>query len=206
MENMTLEEFNEVFEDFEKYYGCRLTTEKKSIYYIALAEITKDQFEMAFVRIVREREFTNLPSVAEIRKYGLGLKEDDLIVRSEIAKQKLRKAVNTYGAYQTVAFDDPAIHAVIDSVEGNWYGLCRLPLDEYQKFFEFTFSRIYKAYYMMPYQVSLKFTGIHDKNNENINLKIVGNAEKYLTWTKKIETVENLLTGKGQKYNAIEVI
>ena len=41
---------------------------------------------------------------------------------------------------------------------------------------------------------------------KNINLKIVGNAEKYLIWTKKIETVENLLTGKGQKYNAIEVI
>lgn len=211
---MNLNEFNEIFELVMEYYrkndkkqeNFDIPPKKKVIYFQALEDLTAEQFRLGFIRIIQDREYTNLPSVAEIRKYALGLKEDDISARTELAKQKLKKAIQLYGAYQTIAFDDPGIHAVIDSVENNWEGICKMPLEKYEDFFEFTFTRIYKAYLRLPYQVNKSFLGIYDKTNEKENLLVIGNKQKYLNWTVEIQSTLNLLTGTNDKYNAIEVI
>ena len=150
---MTLQEFNEIFELFIVYYEPKIMPKKKQeTYFLGLQDMSYTQFKTAYVRIIQDREFTNMPSVAEIRKYAQGLKKDDIETRIQVAKQKLKLAVKTYGAYETVAFDDPAIHAVIDSIEGGWLGLCKMPLKEYYNFFEFSFEKVYRAYLYMPYQ------------------------------------------------------
>ena len=125
---MTLQEFNSIFKRFVDYYGTeKLSKEKQEIYFLALKDLSKEEFQTGFIRIVKDREYTNFPSIAEIRKYSLWLKEQDVETRIHIAKEKLKAAIKVYGAYRTVCFDDPNIHAVIDSL-GGWIQVWRIRL------------------------------------------------------------------------------
>ena len=140
---MTLQEFNIVFKKFVDYYGTdKLSREKQELYYLALKDLSKEDFLNGFIRLLRDREYTNFPSIAEIRKYSLWLKEQDVETRIHIAKEKLKAAIKVYGAYQTVGFDDPNIHAVIDSL-GGWLQVCTMNLEDFDKFITFEFKKIY---------------------------------------------------------------
>ena len=57
---------------------------------------------------------------------------------------KVNDAVTRTGAYESVVFDDPVIHAVISDM-GGWMDLCRCQLEDY-KFREHGFLKRYKAY------------------------------------------------------------
>lgn len=200
---MDIEVFNKKLSMLTEVYG-KVSEDRATVYYLTLGDLTEKQFHTGIVRLLQEREFTNFPTPAEIRKYALGLKDEDIKTRIDIAKQKLRRAISTYGAYQTVAFDDPGIHAVIDSIDARWYGICTMSLDNYKNFFEFTFDRVYRAFLQSPYQVNTSFIGIHDKENREGNLIVVGDKKKFLNWSGKIRGLPDLLSGPSEKYHAIE--
>ena len=185
MEFMNLQEFNIVFKKIVDYYGnSKLTKEKQELYYLALRDLSKEEFLNGFIRMIRDREYTNFPSIAEIRKYGLWLKEEDVEVRIHIAKEKLKQAIKVFGAYQSVAFDDPNIHAVIDSL-GGWVKVCMMKEEELEKFITFEFRKIYKVYLRSSYNINSRYTGLHDKENNNESLIVIGNKNQYLEWSKK---------------------
>ena len=203
MEFMTLQEFNNVFKRFIDYYGFeKLSKEKQEIYFLALKDLNKEEFQTGFIRIVKDREYTNFPSIAEIRKYSLWLKEQDIETRIHIAKEKLKVAIKVYGAYQTVGFDDPNIHAVIDSL-GGWLEVCTMNIEDLNKFITFEFKKVYRAYLQVSYNINSKYLGIHDKENEKENLVVVGNQKQYLDWNQK--NIENInLLGDHSKFKAVE--
>ena len=201
---MDIEVFNEKFDMLTEMYG-KIPEARASIYYLTLSDLTEKQFHTGIVRLLQERVFTNFPAPADIRKYALGLKDDDIKTRIDIAKQKLRRAISAYGAYQSVGFDDPGIHAVINSVDGGWHGICTMPLENYKNFFEFTFDRVYRAFLQSPYQVNTNFIGMHDRENNGNNLIVVGDRKKFLNWSGKIQKLPDLLGGPSEKYHAIEV-
>ena len=199
---MTLQEFNSIFKRFVDYYGTeKLSKEKQEIYFLALKDLSKEEFQTGFIRIVKDREYTNFPSIAEIRKYSLWLKEQDIETRIHIAKEKLKAAIKVYGAYQTVGFDDPNIHAVIDSL-GGWIQICTMNAADLDKFITFEFKKVYKAYLQVSYNINSKYLGIHDKENEKENLIVVGNQEQYLEWNRKNTKNINLL-GNNEKFKTI---
>lgn len=57
---------------------------------------------------------------------------------------KVEQALRCVGAYQTVVFDDPLIHAVVTDL-GGWTKLCQTPVDE-MPFVARDFERRYAAY------------------------------------------------------------
>ena len=199
---MTLQEFNGIFKRFVDYYGTeKLSKEKQEIYFLALKDLSREEFQTGFIRIVKDREYTNFPSIAEIRKYSLWLKEQDVETRIHIAKEKLKVAIKVYGAYQTVGFDDPNIHAVIDSL-GGWLQVCTMNLEDFDKFITFEFKKIYKAYLQVSYNINSKYLGIHDRENEKENLIVVGDQEQYLEWNQKNTENINLL-GSNEKFKVV---
>ena len=199
---MTLQEFNIVFKKFVDYYGTdKLTKEKQELYYLALKDLSKEDFLNGFIRLLRDREYTNFPSIAEIRKYSLWLKEQDIETRIHIAKEKLKVAIKVYGAYQTVGFDDPNIHAVID-IFCFLFQVCTMNAADLEKFITFEFKKVYKAYLQVSYNINSKYLGIHDKENEKENLIVIGNQEQYLEWNRKNTGNINLL-GNNEKFKTI---
>ena len=203
MEFMNLQEFNIVFKKIVDYYGnSKLTKEKQELYYLALKDLSKEEFLNGFIRMIRDREYTNFPSIAEIRKYGLWLKEEDVEVRIHIAKEKLKQAIKVFGAYQSVAFDDPNIHAVIDSL-GGWVKVCIMKEEELEKFITFEFRKIYKVYLRSSYNINSRYTGLHDKENNNESLIVIGNKNQYLEWSKKNINFPDLL-GEDRKIKLID--
>ena len=199
---MTLQEFNSIFKRFVDYYGIeKLSKEKQEIYFLALKDLSREEFQTGFIRIVKDREYTNFPSIAEIRKYSLWLKEQDVETRIHIAKEKLKAAIKVYGAYRTVGFDDPNIHAVIDSL-GGWIQICTMNAADLDKFITFEFKKVYRAYLQVSYNINSKYLGIHDKENEKENLIVVGNQEQYLEWNRKNTKNINLL-GDNEKFKII---
>lgn len=200
---MNLQEFNIVFKKIVDYYGSsKLTKEKQELYYLALKDLSKEEFLNGFIRMIRDREYTNFPSIAEIRKYGLWLKEEDVEVRIHIAKEKLKQAIKVFGAYQSVAFDDPNIHAVIDSL-GGWVKVCVMKEEELEKFITFEFRKIYKVYLRSSYNINSRYTGLHDKENNNESLIVIGNKNQYLEWSKKNINFPDLL-GDDRKIKLID--
>ena len=200
---MNLQEFNIVFKKIVDYYGnSKLTKEKQELYYLALRDLSKEEFLNGFIRMIRDREYTNFPSIAEIRKYGLWLKEEDVEVRIHIAKEKLKQAIKVFGAYQSVAFDDPNIHAVIDSL-GGWVKVCMMKEEELEKFITFEFRKIYKVYLRSSYNINSRYTGLHDKENNNESLIVIGNKNQYLEWSKKNVNFPDLL-GDNRKIKLID--
>ena len=101
------------------------------------------------------------PKPAELLEFVNGDTGD----RSLLAWEKVRKAIVSVGAYQSVRFDDPAIHSCIELM-GGWPELCATRVTELkwkQKEFE-------TAYKVMAKQRthSEKLCGIVETQNNTI--------------------------------------
>ena len=173
---MTLQEFNKGFKPFLDFFPTdSMTKEKTNIYFAALSDLTFRQLNISFQRMVKNRVWKNFPQPAEIRQYALGTTETDINVRINLAKEKLKKAISRYGAYGSIEFDDKGIHAVVDSL-GGWQEVCKMLVDDFDKFLTFEFPKIYKAYWEMPHNVNPYYLGITDNSNNTKNIKFIGNS------------------------------
>ena len=84
--------------------------------------------------------------------------------RAGQAWTKIDRAVRTVGPYQTVVFDDPLIHAVVDDM-GGWVKLCDSTDADY-KFKQLEFEKRYRGYCMNPPQrVPRKLIGSAEHHN-----------------------------------------
>lgn len=95
----------------------------------------------AFRGVVRQRRYTKMPTLADVLDQLGGNVED----RAQIAAARVLEAVRHHGAYRSVAFDDPVIHAVIVQVYGGWVRLCAMD-DDQARFFGPQFARAYVSY------------------------------------------------------------
>lgn len=84
------------------------------------------------------------PKPADIVRALQGTRTD----QARVAWGKLFDAMQRVGAYQSVVFDDPIIHIVVNDI-GGWQKLCRSSLDDlsYQ---EHRFCESYRAYVARP--------------------------------------------------------
>lgn len=190
-------EFNKCMQIFFVYFGSDcMTKDKVRLYYEFLKNYSYEELKKAFMRILSERVYKNVPQIAEILQYLKGTTEKDLEINITLAKETLKRAISKYGSYSSIQFEDKGIHAVIDSV-GGWTYLCAMDIKDFEKFMTFEFSKIYKTYKQLPYKVSEYFLG-HMENGGIKNIgydgiletkelkKIVGNG-----YTKKIGELPN---------------
>lgn len=192
---MTLQEFNKGFKPFLDFFPTDgMTKEKTNIYFAALSDLTFRQLNISFQRMVKNRVWKNFPQPAEIRQYALGTTETDINVRINLAKEKLKRAISKYGAYGSIEFDDKGIHAVVDSL-GGWHEVCKMLVDDFDKFLTFEFPKIYKAYWEMPYNVNPYYLGITDNSNNTKNIKFIGNSNMGIGNGNLIENNQKILIG-----------
>lgn len=119
------------------------------------------------------------PKPADLVRQLQGTNSD----RSLIAWGKVLDAMQRVGAYSSVVFDDPVIHAVIEDL-GGWVKLCRSEMNEIQ-FVQKRFCDSYKAYAGRSEGISYpgKLMGAHDIENVKGGYRsqqpvLIGNAEK----------------------------
>lgn len=123
----------------------QFTDNQAKAYKLLLDDIPEDKFVNGINIMLRERVFSNLPMPADIRKYCLETREEDLEIRIFQARNKILKAISSVGTYTTVAFDDPIIHLIIRDF-GGWIKLGMKDMEELENLLKWEFPKLYKAY------------------------------------------------------------
>ena len=102
-----------------------------------------------------------MPKPADIVRYIEGKTQE----KSLMAWTKAIDAMKLFGAYQSIQFDDPLIHSVIDDM-GGWVKLCH-STDTQLPFLFQEFSRRYEVYLRNPPQeIPRQLTGIFEHQNK----------------------------------------
>lgn len=103
------------------------------------------------------------PKPADIVRQLKGTAAD----RSLVAWGKVMDAIRRVGAYQSVAFDDGAIHAAIEDM-GGWPAVCRSQMDELP-FMQKRFTDLHRAYSARPDATwPARLPGEHEVTNATI--------------------------------------
>lgn len=148
------------------------------VYRMLLNDLQNNEFIGGINIMLRDRVYTNIPSPAEIIKYTRGTRDNDLEVKTVEAKNKLKQAISSIGTYKSVAFDDPVIHLVIQSV-GGWQKLGKMDFKEYTDWLKWEFPKIYKAYATRKNgEIPLEFQG----RGEDTGITYVGDRARCLEW------------------------
>lgn len=90
--------------------------------------------------------------------------------RALMAWGRVTRAMSEVGAYASVDFGDPAIHATVREL-GGWAAVCRAPNDE-QPFLQKRFCDFYRTYSTrgVP-DAPLQLQGEHDTTNASLSLE-----------------------------------
>lgn len=194
--------FWEGIKTIEAVLGKEFTDDQSRIYSMLLNDIPEENFINGINTMLRERVYSNLPMPADIRKYCLETREEDLDIRVATARNKIKKAMNSIGTYVTVAFDDPIIHLVIRDF-GGWIKLGMTDMEEFENLLKWDLPRLYKAYATRKNaDIPLTLEGKADDKT----VKYIGNEEKAKRWIlsyqQKVERLEN----KPENQNRVEAI
>lgn len=194
--------FWEGIKTIEAVLGKEFTDDQSRIYSMLLNDIPEENFINGINTMLRERVYSNLPMPADIRKYCLETREEDLDIRVATARNKIKKAMDSIGTYVTVAFDDPIIHLVIRDF-GGWIKLGMTDMEEFENLLKWDLPRLYKAYATRKNaDIPLTLEGKADDKT----VKYIGNEEKAKRWIlsyqQKVERLEN----KPENQNGVEAI
>lgn len=119
-------------------YNARpMTEEGKRIWIAILGKYQFDQIEYAFQKYMAESSF--MPKPADIVKIIEGNPTD----KATLAWNKVLCAIRDVGEYQSICFDDPIIHAVLQEM-GGWGKMCRIT-DDKVPFVAQDFSKRYQS-------------------------------------------------------------
>lgn len=158
-------------DDFERFsmalcacselYGRTVSEGAMSLWWSALERFDIEQVERSFRMLVEDPDGGQfMPKPADIIKRISGTQAD----RSLIAWGKVLDAAQRVGAYQSVVFDDPAIHSAIVDM-GGWPKVCRLPVDDLP-FTQKRFCDLHRAYSMRPeLSYPARLPGEHESTN-----------------------------------------
>lgn len=142
-------------------YGRTISEAAMALWWQSLERFDIDQVEQAFRRAVEDPDGGQfMPKPADIVKRISGTAAD----RSLIAWGKVLDAAQRVGAYQSVVFDDAAIHSAISDM-GGWPKVCRLPTDDLP-FTQKRFCDLHRAYSQRP-EISYpaRLAGEHETTN-----------------------------------------
>jgi hypothetical protein len=198
--------FNQVMQGLQILYNTNLNDFVLKIYKRSFDDnFTDETLMIATNKIIDNRVYPTFPKPAEFLEI---MKCNDISIEDEliIAIHSIRKAIKKYGAYKSLCFEDYKIHVVIRNTVGSWVKLCRMDLEEFEKYLTFEFPKSYKAISNKFdfKELSLYLKGIEEHKNVAFNLvneiKYLGNKEKIVKWQK------TLLKKDGNKINIEEKI
>jgi len=126
--------------------GKAVPKEQAMAWFSLCSDLTAEQFQAGIVETLRTNTFAGLPPIGLIRKNAMGnVGHIDTEDRSLLAWDRVLEAIREHGGYQTVKFDDPAIHAAIRSC-GGWVALCEQPTEQMVTWTKKAFCDSYRAH------------------------------------------------------------
>ena len=166
-----------------------------TLYWRVLKDLPTQQFKRAVEIVAKTAKF--FPKPSEL----LAAVTPDMASMSVMALERVLRAVDSKGTYSSVAFDDPAIHATIESM-GGWTEFGKRELDEW---FRKDFAKYYEIHYKRVASGSLEgiqpvLIGIIDSENfkktgGSMSFSVIGDEKKYLAWT-EAASKQKTLAGK----------
>jgi hypothetical protein len=139
MQRDDFKEFSEILMQLCDAFGKEYTVSRGKAYWLALSDLTLEEFRRAAVTCLRECRFMPVP--VEIRE---GVDHIPAGERALLAYGVVREKVRVISADESVDFDDVLINAVINKT-GGWVELTRRTgpqLDMFQR----SFVELYKCY------------------------------------------------------------
>jgi hypothetical protein len=205
---MTHKEFLTAFMPMQKYYGKILEKEVMGIYWSRLQSFPNKVFLNMVSNLMDNYRPTSqnpFPLIANFLS-SVGLSGEN---RAQAAVTAVKNAVEKLGAWSSVDFDDPALHAVINRF-GGWPEVCSWGNSGQWKFMETKFMEAYDAAVSCgesagPLEGNFAI-GNRDKNQSTWNerMKICYNES---IKPKKIEWINagfsHQIENKGQKQKRI---
>jgi hypothetical protein len=135
--------FAETLSDVFGYYGRECTPFLVNLFWDGLRRFDLGDVLRAFSVHAQDPDRGQFaPRIADITR----LLEGSTQTQGMRAWSRVERALRSVGAYQSVVFDDPLVHAVVRDM-GGWVRLCQTPLDELP-FRAREFERSYAAYRM----------------------------------------------------------
>lgn len=124
--------------------GRDVPLDQAKVWYTLFSDLTAEQFQAGIVETLRTNTFAGLPPIGLIRQNAIGKQpaEQD---RSLLAWDRVLEAIREHGGYQTVRFDDPAIHAAVRSC-GGWVALCEQSTEQMVTWTKKAFCDAYRAH------------------------------------------------------------
>lgn len=139
-----------------------LTPEGKQMYYYALEDQLIDDVERAIYRHQRDPDAgAFMPKPADIIRHIEGDSESAGLS----AWHKVLQALARVGSWDSVVFDDPAIHACINEM-GGWMELGRRVTEKEEPFFRQQFVKLYRAKRHDPGPYPAKLIGQAEAQNK----------------------------------------
>lgn len=165
-----------------------LTEFKVKVYAKGLEDLPIEDIEKGAWTLIRTRTTASWPKIAEIRESVNGRPEDE----AQIALARLERAMTAQGAYRTVCFDDPVIHAIVRAF-GGWPKCCAADLDEW-KFKRIEFLKVYRSFApnLHRVEVPLMLTGIHEMHPNGVpQIAYIGDRDKIDAWQRGVKAIEH---------------
>jgi len=143
----------------DTYSQPRLSEDAVKLYFKVLSDYSLDEVSQAIMEHIKQSPY--MPKPADIIRIIEGTAED----RASEAWYHVLKAIQQYGYYESVQFDNPAIHYAIERM-GGWQKLCQLTEEELP-FRERDFIKHYVRGERMATwdKVPLRFMGKHEQDN-----------------------------------------
>ena len=143
----------------DTYSQPRLSEDAVKLYFKVLSDYSLDEVSQAIMEHIKQSPY--MPKPADIIRIIEGTAED----RASEAWYHVLKAIQQYGHYESVQFDNPAIHYAIERM-GGWQKLCQLTEEELP-FRERDFIKHYVRGERMATwdKVPLRFIGKHEQDN-----------------------------------------
>ncbi|TWO17976.1 hypothetical protein YZ82_08185 [Campylobacter hyointestinalis] len=156
---MTKIEFTEVFFKLGVILGKTPTTEQIDGYYWVLSRYDLNEFKLACANLLKTHKYNTLPLPATFVEL-LEPKTEDLSI---VAFDTLDKAVQRYGAYKSVSFEDKTINAVVEAL-GGWVDICNKDAEEW-KWFKKEFITTYESFKRLGRESSGYLLGLSEQQN-----------------------------------------
>ena len=138
---MSKQRFAAAMTSLAEYYGKELSSGVLALYWQGLSQFSIDEIESAIGLHLQSPDSGQwMPKIADIIRMIEGTTAD----AATIAWAKVMRAVGSVGQYQSLAFDDALIHAVIDDM-GGWAKICQTEEKEIP-FSQSRFEKAYRAY------------------------------------------------------------
>jgi hypothetical protein len=162
---MTKNEFKSPFMGLCELYDKTPSDALMSLYFETVKHLDAKTWNAAVRMVISSNKYPSLPKPAEILE-ATGQNEDK-DAQAMLAMKKIEDAMRKHGAYQSMVFDDPVIHMLIDRHEGGWPGLCAMSNDELKWLWK-DWVKMYKAYTVRPVRHSNRLVGVTEGQDEQL--------------------------------------